>query len=73
MWVLVTDFDPLTVWLYDDYRVNAAIKEYTSENTDPLAHVISDKIARKWLLSDEGIATMEQDKSFKLSLLPSEF
>ena len=28
LWVLVTDFNPLTVWLYDDFWMRLAVDEY---------------------------------------------
>ena len=46
LWVLVTGFDPLTVWLYEDFWIRLAMKDYEEDTLDPKKHLTNASIAR---------------------------
>ena len=39
MWVLITDFDPLTVWVFDDLIVRLTFFTYDPDENDLRAHL----------------------------------
>jgi len=39
MWVLVTDWEPHTVWMYESTRVRLAGSDYNPDNNDLDAHL----------------------------------
>ena len=53
MWVLVTDFDPLTVWFYEDFYVRAAWNEFDQESIDEKTVLTSYTITGRMLEEEE--------------------
>ena len=49
LWILVTDFDPLTVWLYKDFKIRLAMEDYQDDTLDTKKHLTNAAIAMKEL------------------------
>jgi len=48
-WVLVTDWNPLTVWAYKASYVRLAAKDYDAKKNDRLSHLTNNCIVKKQL------------------------
>ena len=47
-WIVVTDWNPLTVWAYQKSYVRFAAKEYCSSNTDRLSHLTNNCVVKNF-------------------------
>ena len=47
LWVLVTDFDPLTVWLFDEFWIRLAMQDYEHDSLDPKKALTNASIPRR--------------------------
>jgi tubulin monoglycylase TTLL3/8 len=48
-WVLVTDWNPLTVWAYRGSYVRLAAKDYDSNKNDRFAHLTNNCVVKQFL------------------------
>ena len=44
MWVLVTEWDPLTVWVYEECYIRLAYSTYNPDNNDLESHITNNKV-----------------------------
>ena len=56
LWVLVTGFDPLTGWLYEDFWIRLAMQDYDDDTLDPKKHLTNMSIAKKAITKSGGNA-----------------
>jgi len=45
-WVLVTDFNPLTIFIYDEFYVRFALYEYDPESNDKYIHLSNNSVVK---------------------------
>ena len=47
-WVLVTDWNPLTVWIYNDNYIRFALMDYDPKNRIKFAHLTNNCLVQKF-------------------------
>lgn len=62
-WVLVTDWNPLTVWIYDQCYIRLAIKEYDPKTKDNYAHLTNNCVVKEYLESNGKTRNRPEGKS----------
>ena len=45
-WVLVTDWNPLTVWVYDECYIRMAAKDYDPDSTSRYTHLTNNCVVK---------------------------
>ena len=53
-WVLVTDWNPLTVWAYKDSYVRLASQEYNEKKLDKYSHLTNTAIVKEHVKKEYG-------------------
>ena len=53
-WVLVTDWNPLTVWAYDQSYIRLAALDYDPNNNDKNIHLTNNAVVKEYLMEQYG-------------------
>ena len=47
-WVLVTDWNPLTVWVYDECYIRLAAQDYDANSTSKFSHLTNNCVVKQF-------------------------
>ena len=64
-WVLVTDWNPLTVWAYNECYIRLAAHEYDPTSNSRAAHLTNNCVVHKILEKEYGSEDEEDDEEEK--------
>ena len=53
-WVLVTDWNPLTVWIYDECYVRLAAVDYDPTSLDRITHLTNNCVVKRFYREEYG-------------------
>ena len=53
-WVLVTDWNPLTVWAYEDSYVRFAAQDYDPNSTNKYSHLTNNCVVKEFIQNEYG-------------------
>jgi len=62
LWILVTDFDPLTVWFYEEFIIRLAMQDYEDDTLDIKKHLTNASIPMKELKKNKNTDYEKDDK-----------
>ena len=53
-WVLVTDWNPLTVWIYDECYIRMAAQDYDPKSKSKFSHLTNNCVVKEFIKKEQG-------------------
>ena len=55
MWVLITDWNPLTIWVFEECYIRLAYSSYSPDNNDLQSHITNNKVYQAIVEENKGL------------------
>lgn len=65
-WVLVTDWNPLTVWIYEECYIRFAMMDYDPSNKSNFAHLTNNSLVKKFCEEESDEEEEDQENIWSL-------